>query len=181
MFRTVDAAKCRQRLFAQGARLGRRGFPVEHVGQPPHRLLRNRIDWTVGGGTERRNLVLVSDVVQGILLAESAGRAGRGYILGGEEWAPRDVNRVSLEEAGKKPRLRVSVPLPLARTAARVADRIRGFPRAVGYEQAVETLAREWCCSSQRAENELGYRRTPVREGIRRTLDFLKAGEDHGE
>ncbi len=144
-------------------------------------LLRNRIDWTIGGGMQRRNLVLVNDVVEGILLAESAGRSGRGYILGGEDWTPRDVNRVSLQEAGKEALLRVSVPLSLALTTARAADRIRGFPRAVGYEQAVDTLARHWCFSSRRAEDELGYRPTPVREAIRRTVDFLKAGENDGK
>ena len=141
-------------------------------------LLRTRIDWVVGGGAHRRNLVFVSDVVDGILLAESSGQSGQGYILGGEDWSPRELNRAALAASGKTALLHFSVPVALARLAARAADRIRRFPRAVGYEQAVDTLAREWCFNSRRAVDELGYRWMPIREGVRRTVEFLKAGAD---
>lgn len=138
-------------------------------------LLRTRIDVVVGGGGRRRNLVYVSDVVEGILLAEKAGRSGDGYILGGEDWSHRDFNRAALEAAGTTAVLRASIPLVCARLAARAADRVRGFPRAGGYEQAVDTLARDWCFDSRKAVDALGYRSMPVREGIRRTVQFLKA------
>jgi NAD+-dependent farnesol dehydrogenase len=141
-------------------------------------LLRTRVDWAIGGGGQRRNLVFVQDVVDGILLAESAGRDGRGYILGGENWSPRELNRAALAAAGASARARLSVPVALARFAARAADRMRRFPRAAGYERAVDTLSRPWCFSSERAGKELGYCCTPLREAVARTVQFLKAGAD---
>ncbi len=141
-------------------------------------LLRTRADVVLGGGRCRRNLVFVSDVVDGILMAERSGAVGAGYILGGEDWSHRDLNRAALEAAGSSSLVRASVPLSCTRLAARAADRVRGFPRASGYEQAVETLARDWCFSSSRAVEALEYRWLPVREGVRRTVEFLKAGSN---
>jgi nucleoside-diphosphate-sugar epimerase len=37
----------------------------------------------------------------------------------------------------------------------------------------VETFLADWAFTSAKAERELGYRITPLREGIRRTIDWL--------
>ena len=141
-------------------------------------LLRTRVDWTIGGGRERRTLVYVHDVVEGILLAESAGRAGRRYILGGEDWSPAELNSAALAAAGSAARARISIPVSLARFAARAADRLCGFPRAAGCERAIDMVTRPWRFSSARAAEELGYRWTPLHEAVNRTVQFLKAGVD---
>jgi len=40
----------------------------------------------------------------------------------------------------------------------------------------VEMFLVDWAYSSAKAERELGYRITPLREGVRRTLDWLHRG-----
>jgi nucleoside-diphosphate-sugar epimerase len=128
----------------------------------------------VGGGDKRRNLVYVDDVVRGMFLAERYGGLGEEYILGGEEISYRELNRMVLSLAGRKPRLRLSIPVTLARATAKVADRLRGYDRGTGYETALEMLTKEWRSSSQKAENMLGYTRMPLRETIRQTLRFIE-------
>ena len=39
----------------------------------------------------------------------------------------------------------------------------------------VRIYRHEWAYSSARAEQELGYRITPLREGLRRTVAWLRA------
>ncbi|MCH7921669.1 MAG: NAD-dependent epimerase/dehydratase family protein [Nitrospinae bacterium] len=138
------------------------------------RLLRSRLDLVVGGGHRRRNLVYVDDAVRGMLLAERSGGLGEEYILGGEEISHRELNRTVLSLAGRKPRLRLSIPVTLARATAKVADRLRGYDRGTGYETALEMLTKEWEFSSQKAENMLGYTPMPLRDTIRQTLRFVE-------
>jgi nucleoside-diphosphate-sugar epimerase len=38
----------------------------------------------------------------------------------------------------------------------------------------VKTFLQEWAFSSAKAEKELGYKITPLREGIRITLEWLR-------
>jgi len=42
-------------------------------------------------------------------------------------------------------------------------------------DEVVRIYAREWAYSSARAERELGYHVTPLREGIARTVAWLRA------
>jgi farnesol dehydrogenase len=39
----------------------------------------------------------------------------------------------------------------------------------------VRTLREHWAYSSAKAERELGYRITPLEEGLRRTIEWLRA------
>jgi dihydroflavonol-4-reductase len=145
-------------------------FVTSHL----RRLLRSGLDVVVGGGEARRTLVYVDDVVRGILAAERFGSVGEVYILGGEEVSNREFNRAALELAGRTARLRVSVPHLVARAVAQVADRLRGCDRASGYQAALDALTTEKRYSSQKAQETLGYTWRPLREAIRRTLEFIE-------
>jgi nucleoside-diphosphate-sugar epimerase len=136
-------------------------------------LLRTGLDVVVAGGTQRRSLVYVEDVVQGLLLAETRARPGAELILGGDDVAPRELNRLALAMAGRPVRARLSVPLPLARAAAALADFSRGHSRRSGYASALSLLTREWCFSSRSAQREVGYSWRPLRTGLERTLRFI--------
>jgi nucleoside-diphosphate-sugar epimerase len=136
-------------------------------------LLRTGLDVVVAGGTQRRSLVYVDDVVQGLLLAERRARPGAELILGGDDVSPRELNRLALAIAGRPVRARVSIPLSLARAAAALADVSRGHSRRSGYVSALSLLTREWCFSSRSAQREVGYSWRPLRTGLENTLRFI--------
>ncbi len=142
------------------------------------RLLRQRIVRTVpvlAGGRQVRNLVYVDDVVRGLLAAERCGAAGREYVLGGEEIAPRDFGRLVLSLAGLKPAATLSLPAGPALAAAWMADLLSRSDPGTGYASAVQVLLREWRFSSDKARRDLGYRPLPLGEGLARTIDWVRA------
>ncbi len=138
------------------------------------RALRSGVGVVVGGGHQRRNLVHVGDLVRGVLLAERSGDVGEEYILGGDDLTHREFNRMAFTVAGRKAFLRLSVPVGIARAAAKVTDRVCGYDRGSGYEAAVGMLTKEWRYSSQKAKQKLGYGWMPVREGILQTLQSIE-------
>lgn len=135
------------------------------------RVLASGVDLVIGGGRQRRTLVFVDDVVRGILQAEERGTVGAAYILGGEDCSHREFSQAVLELAGRPRRLRVSIPPAAARGAARLADRLRGYDPSSGYAATVAVLTSAWRFRSDKAARQLGYRATPLRDGIRRMLE----------
>jgi nucleoside-diphosphate-sugar epimerase len=137
------------------------------------RLLRFRTDVLVGGGGKKRSLAFVGDVVRGLLLAERFGVPGESYILSGEDVSHRELDRLFLELAGLEMRFSSCLPMPLALSAARLADRLRGFDGGAGYASALEVLGAEWCYDSGKAAERFGYAPISLAEGIGRTLRWL--------
>jgi nucleoside-diphosphate-sugar epimerase len=138
------------------------------------RLIRTRLDLVIGGGNKNRNLVYIEDVIRGILLAEANNHIGEEFILGGQDYSHREFNNTIYSLSGLKPRISLSVPLVMTTFLAQVADRVRGFHPGSGYNNALQTLTHEWSYTSQKAERLLGYTNLPVRDGIRKTLDFIE-------
>ena len=58
-------------------------------------------------------------------------------------------------------------------TLLRAWARLTGRPPAIT-DGAVATFRHHWIYSSDRAVRELGYRITPLREGLGRTIDALR-------
>jgi nucleoside-diphosphate-sugar epimerase len=50
---------------------------------------------------------------------------------------------------------------------------LTGHPPLLTHE-VVNVFREHWAYSSAKAERELGYRPTPLREGLRRTVDWLR-------
>jgi dihydroflavonol-4-reductase len=143
------------------------------------RLLRSRFEVLVGGGRARRDLVYVDDVVRGLLAAERRGAVGEEYLLGGEEVTPRRFNALVFATAGvRPPRLRLSLPAGAARAAAKTADFLRGQDPGCGYTTAVRNLLSEWRFSSGKAYRDLEHRPLPLTEGLARTIQWIREGED---
>lgn len=137
------------------------------------RLLRLGLDLTIGPGDRRRSLAFVGDVAEGLLLAEARGRVGTAYILGGEDLSHREFNRAVLALAGRRARLRGSLPPGLALAAARGLDRVRPRGAPGSRQAAVQSLLQEWRYDSGRARRELGYAPRTFAEGMGETLRFL--------
>jgi len=113
------------------------------------------------------NLVHVDDVATGHLLAESRGRIGERYILGGDNLALAEIlQRIAALAGRRPPRLRLPIaPLwPLALVAEL-------YGRATGREpfltlDGLRMARKKMFFSSAKAERELGYRPRPAADGL---------------
>lgn len=135
---------------------------------------RGRFPVLLAGGVNVANYALVDDVVRGHILAMEKGRVGERYLLGGE-----NVSLVRffdlVDEATGKRHLRLNLPAWLAMAYSRVERKKAAwlglYPRVTpGW---VETFLRDWAYSTAKAERELGYTVTPLKEGIRLTCEWL--------
>jgi dihydroflavonol-4-reductase len=114
------------------------------------------------------NLVDVRDVARGHLLAAERGKAGRRYLLGGENRSLADFCALLAETARMRPRLMPRLPgwamfglAALAEGRARLTGKVP-FPSF--QEARLNRLF--WFFRSDRAERELGYHARPLVESI---------------
>ncbi len=138
--------------------------------------LRGRLPGYVGPGEKLWSYSFVEDVAEGHLLALTKGRAGERYLLCGEN-APMTRLFALVEEISGVPAPRRHIPLGLASLLGRLmvlwAD-LTGLPPKLTHE-TVNVFREHWAYSSARAERELGYHVTPLREGLQQTIGWLKA------
>ena len=134
-----------------------------------------------GGGDQRRSMVYVDNLVQGVLAAElTEGVRGRGYwIADARPYAVHEIVetvRRALTDEGYtvsgRPR---SLPLAIARSAE-VADRL--IQRLGRYQQQVHVLGEMGhtiACDISAARTELGYEPTvELYEGMRRSIAWCR-------
>jgi nucleoside-diphosphate-sugar epimerase len=141
------------------------------------------IDWyldgkwriILGDGRRRGNYGFVDDVARGHILAMERGKPGERYILGGENCSYNEFFGLLADVSGKRHRL-FHVPAPLALSVSSIEE-LRGrwsahYPLITpGW---VRTFARDWSFSTRKSELELGYRVTPLREALERTVRWLE-------
>ena len=75
---------------------------------------------------------------------------------------------------------RLAIPCWAAETAGRLlrfGAYLTGIPPLLT-DGVAATFRHEWAYSSAKAVRELGYVITPLREGLRRTLEALRGGPD---
>src|SRR5581483_6062342 len=136
------------------------------LGRLCRRYWRGRVPAAPPGGG---NLVDVRDVAAGHLLAAERGRAGRRYILGGENHTLTDFFRLLAATAGWRPRALPTLPWWALAAVAEVAE---GQARLTG---RVPFPARQtgrmhrycWFVRSDRAACELGYAPRPLAATLR--------------
>jgi farnesol dehydrogenase len=136
--------------------------------------LRGRLHARLGRGDLRICYAFVGDVARGHVLALERGVPGRGYVLGGEN-ATQDQLFALLRDLTGRPAPRLAVPYGMASVVARaqvLRARLGGRVPEVT-PGMVATFRHEWAYRSDRAARELGYSVTPLREGLRRTLEAL--------
>lgn len=130
------------------------------------------------GNNPRVSMVYVSDLVDGIVTAANITDTGiHTYFISGEgthSW--NEIRSVTSKVLGKR-----TIPLKikpnLVKKAASVIENISslfGIYPVVNKEKANELIL-EWTCSSQKAQNEIGYvPQTSLAEGISRTIHWYK-------
>jgi nucleoside-diphosphate-sugar epimerase len=140
----------------------------------------------IGPGTQRRSMVYTGNLVQGVLLAESAdGAPGHAYwIADAEPHAFRDVLR-TVRDALAAEGLRVSnrPPLPVPHLAGVVAEKLDGIAQSGGrYVQILHVLGElkdTIACDITRARKELGYEPTvALFDGMRASVRWSLARGD---
>lgn len=134
-----------------------------------------------GDGEQVINAVYIDDVVEGHLLALEEGRIGERYILGGENTS---LNALAELVNGllKKKRRPPHLPLPLLKGASWIEW---GLSAMLGREpritpRSIAVYRHDWAYSSEKAKAELGYRPIPLREGVKRVIDWAAACNENG-
>jgi nucleoside-diphosphate-sugar epimerase len=137
--------------------------------------LRGRFPGVIGPGDRLWSYAFVEDVAAGHVDALEKGRAGERYVLAGENVSMNDFFRQLAEVAGvPAPRLHI----PYAAAGA-MGWMLYAWAELTGKEpllthEVVGVFREHWAYSSAKAQRDLGYRTTPLREGLRRTLEWLR-------
>ena len=128
-----------------------------------------------GDGTCVGSYVLVDDVVRGHILAAIHGRPGNRYALGGENLTFRQFFDTLAAVTGSRHWL-LPLPVGMMVAVAKVMEwqsSVTGIPPLIT-SQWVKKYLNHWSLSSQKAMTDLGYSITPLREGVKITLEWLK-------
>ncbi|HWW91723.1 MAG TPA: NAD-dependent epimerase/dehydratase family protein [Vicinamibacteria bacterium] len=138
--------------------------------------LRGRFPGLIGPGDRLWSYAFVEDVAEGHALALERGGRGERYFLGGENVSLNGFFALLQEVAGVPPPRR-HIPYGVASLLGHglvLWAELTGHPPLLTHE-VVNVFREHWAYSSAKAERELGYRPTPLREGLRRTVDWLRA------
>lgn len=129
----------------------------------------------IPGPTDRiGNYVFVEDVVDGIRKSLVKGIKGRTYILGGENYSYGEFFKVLSGVSGIKRRM-FQIPLAVAYLFAWIQLQLaRVFGRdPLITPKWVAKAKYHWEVSSERAEKELDYKITGLKEGLEKTIEEL--------
>jgi len=132
-------------------------------------VVRKRLPALPPGGT---GMAFVEGVAAGHLLAADRGGDGERYILADGYMSFREMAEAVRRIAGRG-RVPPVMPIPVAKAAASIGEgvaRVIRRPPLLPRGQLTYFLWRARPDSSK-AQRELGWRPTPLEEGIRRTLD----------
>lgn len=137
---------------------------------------RGKLPGLLGRTDLRQCYAYVDDVVDGVVAALLRAPAGSGYLLGGENATVDDLFRHFEHETGiRPPRLRI--PYGVATWVGRLqrwrAEWFGTVPELT--DDAVEVYRHEWAYTSESACRDLGYRVTPLAEGVRATVAWMRA------
>ncbi|MBK7374531.1 MAG: SDR family NAD(P)-dependent oxidoreductase [Chitinophagaceae bacterium] len=121
------------------------------------------------------NYCYINDVVEGHLLAMSNGTSGEKYILGGENISYTDLFQKIRSLSGTKARI-IQTP--------QFFVQVWGAMQWVQFKltnkepfvtnKSIRTIFCNKTFTSEKAIQHLGYRLTPIEEGLQQTIQFLK-------
>jgi farnesol dehydrogenase len=135
---------------------------------------RGQVPILLNHGINIGNYALVDDLVRGHILAMEKGRVGERYIIGGENASLKRFFALVDEVSGKK-HFQVNLPpkagLAYGGIQKFAAEKFGIYPQiTTGW---VDTFLQDWAFSCEKAQRELGYTYTPLKEGIRLTYEWI--------
>jgi len=140
--------------------------------------LTGRLPALVGPGDRLWSYTFADDVAAAHVAALERGRAGERYFLCGEN-ASRTDFFARLEALTGVPAPRRHIPFAVASVLGRLlhlwAD-LTGAPPELT-EDVVAVFREHWAYRSGKAQAELGYRCTPLAEGLGATLEWLRSSQ----
>lgn len=155
------------------APVGARDIKPTPTGQTIVDFLKGRMPAYIDTGL---NVVDAGDVAEGHWLAFERGRIGQRYILGGENLTLGQILATLADLAGMKaPRARL--PWLVAWMAGAVSTsvaEITGRPPRIPLDGVRMARKKMWV-SHKKAEEELGYRPAPAREGLMNAVRWFQA------
>jgi len=129
-----------------------------------------------GDGNSTGNYVFIDDAVEGHILAMEKGKPGERYLLGGENISYNGFFNLLAEITGIRRKLiRLPVSAVLAAAGLSVAAAYITGTEPFITPGHVRRLNYNWIVSSEKAVRELGYSITPLREGLVKTVEWLKS------
>jgi farnesol dehydrogenase len=135
--------------------------------------LRGRLPGLIGAD-KIWSFAWIGDVAAAHVAALERGRLGTRYPLGGDNQPQRRVFEIVREITGQK--LPRRIPFALAQILAAVEEeRARAFGGPPLLTRGtLEIFRHDWAVESDAARRELGYRVTPLQDGVRRTVAALR-------
>lgn len=126
------------------------------------------------GGSKVGNWVFVQDVVNGHIRAMQHGRSGEKYLLGGDNLSLKQFLQIVDRVTGRT-HFQATVRRPGAMAFAWF-QQLRAqwfgiYPQIT--PDWVRVFLSDWAFTSAKAQRELGYRITPMREAVQRTYDWI--------
>jgi farnesol dehydrogenase len=138
--------------------------------------LRGAFPGIIGPGDRLWSYSFVEDVAAAHVQALERGRRGERYLLAGENATMNELFRLLAEVTGV-PAPRRHIPYAAASALGWMLyawAELTGLPPLLTHE-VVGVFRAHWAYDSAKAGRELGYRVTPLREGLRRTVEWLRA------
>jgi len=137
--------------------------------------LRGAFPGVIGPGDRFWSYAYVDDVAAGHAAALERGRAGERYLLAGDNVTMNGLFDILAEVAGV-PAPRRHIPYTAAAALGWMLyawAELTGRPPLLTHE-VVGVFREHWAYASAKAERDLGYHVTPLREGLQRTLAWLR-------
>lgn len=129
-----------------------------------------------GDGNTTGSYAYIDDIVRGHILAMEKGRAGEKYILGGVNVTYKElfdtIQKISKTNY-KLFRLPFFMVQMFANSQLLMASLFHIQPLVT--PKWSRKYMYNWSLSSEKARVELGYRITPLKEGLTKTIDWLKS------
>ncbi len=130
----------------------------------------------VGDGTFYTFPVYIKDVAQSIILALDNGKPGEIYNVCSQYLQHREVDDILAEEAGIS-RFHLYFPIWLMIPFAQFLSLLGIILKREPYYPITlrSYILNDWKVSSQKAVDELGFKPTPFRMGVRETLEWYRS------
>ena len=134
-------------------------------------VVRKRLPAVPPGGT---GYVFVDGVAAGHVLAADVGRDGERYILADGYASFREICEKVRDAAGRG-RVPPVMPVPVARAAASIGEAVSRVIRRPPLLPKGQLTYFLWQAhpDSSKAQRELGWKTTPIEEGVRNTLEAM--------